>query len=73
MGDTLAPKGIFGAFHPPGLLVEEPKSYCMKVTSQIFSATSLMPTFCPANTWLKFIFLQPMQMRPQLVTVMVRS
>jgi len=25
MGDTLAPKGVFGAFHPPAFLVEEPQ------------------------------------------------
>ena len=31
------------------------------------SCTSLMPTACPAKTWLKLIFLLPRQMRPQRV------
>jgi hypothetical protein len=29
---------------------KNPKSYFMKLTSQILSLTSLMPTLCPANT-----------------------
>src|SRR5215469_17393136 len=35
------------------------------------SWTSLMPTACPAKTWLKLLFLLPKQMRPQRVTTMV--
>jgi hypothetical protein len=38
----------------------------MKVTSQMFSLTSLMPMFCPANTVLKLTLRRPMQMRPHL-------
>ena len=45
----------------------------MKVTSQTFSLTSFTPTFCPANTRLRLILRRPMQMRPQSVTVRVRS
>jgi hypothetical protein len=45
----------------------------MKVTSQIFSLTSVTPMLWPAKTALKLILRRPMQMRPQLVTVMVRS
>ena len=45
----------------------------MKVAGQIFSLTSLMPTFCPANTILRLILRRPTQIRSQWVTVMVRS
>ena len=45
----------------------------MKVTSQILSLTSLIPTFWPAKDWLRLIFRLPSQMRLQWVTVMVRS
>ena len=48
---------------------KNPKSYFMKLTSQILSATSLMPTFWPAKTMLKLILRRPMQMRPQVVTL----
>src|SRR5215472_12894887 len=34
------------------------------MTNQMSSCTSLMPTACPAKTWLKLIFLLPRQMRP---------
>src|SRR5687767_13878641 len=44
-----------------------------RVTSQIFSATYLMPTFSPANTKLRLILRRPIQIRPQVVTVTVRS
>jgi hypothetical protein len=37
----------------------------MKLTSQMLSCTSLMPTAWPAKTVLKFIFLRPRQMQPQ--------
>jgi hypothetical protein len=37
------------------------------------SLTFLMPTFRPANTVLRMILRFPMQIRPQQVTVMVRS
>ena len=45
----------------------------MKDTSQIWSATARMPTFWPAKTWLRLILRLPMQMRPQAVTMTVRS
>jgi hypothetical protein len=51
---------------------KKPKSDFMKLTSQILSLTSLTPTFCPANTKLRLILRRPMQMQPQVVTVMVR-
>src|SRR6516225_4740756 len=35
------------------------------------SCTSLMPTACPAKTWLKLIFFLPRQMRPQRVRTLV--
>lgn len=57
-------------------MVEEAQIVVHEVTSQIFSLTSLMPlmpTFCPANTMLRLILRRPMQIRPQFVTVMVRS
>ena len=41
----------------------------MKVTSQILSLTSLIPTFCPAKAWLRLILRLPRQMRPQWVIV----
>jgi hypothetical protein len=43
----------------------------MKLTSQILSLTSLMPTFWPANTVLRLIFCRLNRMRPQRVTVIV--
>lgn len=45
----------------------------MKLTSQIWSATSRMPVCWPAKTVLKFILRRPMQIRPHWVTRMVRS
>jgi hypothetical protein len=49
---------------------KKPRSYCTKLTSQIFSLTSVMPTFWPANTPLELILRRPMQIRPHCVTVM---
>jgi hypothetical protein len=45
----------------------------MKVTSQMRSPTCVTPTFCPANTWLRFTFRPWKQMRPHWVTVNVAS
>ncbi len=73
MGNTLAPKGFSALVTVPVWWSKNPRSYFLKLTSQIFSLTSLIPTFCPANTVLRLIFRLPTQIRPQLVTVMVRS
>jgi len=43
----------------------------MKVTSQVRSPTCVTPTFCPANTVLRFTFCALKQIRPQWVTVIV--
>ena len=45
----------------------------MKLTRQILSRTSLMPTFCPAKTPLRLTYWPLKQMRPQRVTVTVLS
>jgi hypothetical protein len=45
----------------------------MKLTSQILSSVCLMPTVCPAKTWLRLIFLRLKQMRPHVVTVTALS
>ena|SRR5688572_8565376 len=45
-----------------------PKSYAIKLTSQIRSVTCRTPTRCPAKTWLRFTLRQLKQMRPQRVT-----
>jgi hypothetical protein len=47
----------------------EPKSYCIKVTSQMRSPTCVTPTFWPAKTWLRFTFRPLKQIRPHCVTV----
>ncbi len=73
MGDTFALKGFSALWIRHVSWSKNPRSYCMKLTSQIWSLTSLMPTFCPAKAWLRLIFCAPRQMRPQRVTVMVRS
>ena len=44
----------------------------MKLTSQICSSTSRIPTHWPAKTLLRLILRLPMQMRPQRVTRSVR-
>jgi hypothetical protein len=41
----------------------------MKVASQMFSSTCLIPIFWPAKTWLRLIFRVLKQMRPQVVTM----
>ena len=41
--------------------------------SRVRSGPEMMPTACPAKTWLKLIFFLPRQMRPQRVTTMVLS
>ena len=50
------------------LQINVPKIVIHKLTSQIPSSTSLIPTACPAKTVLRLIFLRWRQMRPQLVT-----
>lgn len=44
MGNTLASKGFWALSMRPVSWSKDPRSYCMKLTSQILSATSLMPT-----------------------------
>ena len=66
-------KGLGAGSIRPSSLSKNPKSYCMKLTSQIWSATSLMPTVWPPNTVLMLILRLPKQMRPQRVTRAVRS
>ena len=45
----------------------------MKVTSQTRSPTCVIPTFCPAKTWLQLTFRACQQIRPQFVTMTVAS
>jgi hypothetical protein len=45
----------------------------MKVTSQIFSATSLISHILPGERTTQLILRRPMHSRPQLVTVTMRS
>src|SRR5205807_10557234 len=73
IGNTFTSKG-FGA-HSTRMLSssKNPRSYCIKLTSQTCSATCLIPTFCPVKTPLRLILRPVKQMRRQLVTVMVRS
>ena len=48
-GKVPGSEGVIGAAEPAGLVIEEPRSYSMKLTSQISSATCLIPTFWPAD------------------------
>src|SRR6202011_3255739 len=73
MGNTFGPKGFSSGSKTLVSKSKYPRSYCIKLTNQMSSCTSLMPTACPAKTWLKLIFLFPRQMRPQRVTTMVLS
>ncbi len=45
----------------------------MKLMSQMLSLTSLIPTYCPANTELRLSFCWLKQMRPPRVTVWLKS
>ena len=47
---------------------KNPRSKSRKLTSQILSATSRIPTNCAAKTMLRLILRLPMQMRPHCVT-----
>lgn len=70
---TLSTEGNWGALDAPGFWwSKKAKSQLIKLTSEIFSLTALMPTSWPVNTLLQLILRRPMQI-PALRDVMVRS
>src|SRR5437867_3131905 len=50
IGNTFEPKGFSIGSSRHSSSSKYPKSYCMKVTSQMRSPTCVTPTFCPAKT-----------------------
>jgi len=59
---TLSTEGIWGALDAPGFWwSKKAKSQLIKLTSEIFSLTALMPTSWPVNTLLQLILRRPMQ------------
>src|SRR5262245_36175056 len=69
MGDTFGPKGFSIGSRRHVSSSKYPKSYCIKVTSQMRSLTWRTPTRWPAKTWLRLILRVRKQMRPHVVTV----
>ena len=50
IGNTFAPNGFSVGSSRHVWSAKQPKSYCMKVTSQMCSPTCVTPTFCPVKT-----------------------
>ena len=73
IGNTLAPKGEVAGSSLQVSSSKNPRSYFMKVTSQMRSSIWRIPTFWPAKTVLRLTFCLLKQIRPQVVTVTVLS
>src|SRR4029079_4548150 len=71
MGNSFGPNGFSIGSSRHVSSSKYPKSYCMKVTSQMRSPTCVTPTCCPAKTWLKSIFRPLKQIRPHDVDGLV--
>jgi hypothetical protein len=61
----LGTKGFGAGLTRPSSRSKKPRSKSRKLTSQIWSSTSRIPTSWPAKTLLRLTFRRPMQMRPQ--------
>ena len=68
MGDNLVPNGLSRGCRVFCSRSKYPRSYCMKLASQMPTSTSLMPSFWPASTVEMLIRLRCRQSRPQAVT-----